>query len=144
MKDVAMSAEILATLTTVLIRNCPPTQSISRLKCQLVFAKRLIHVAIQPLFARLRGSDHRMPRGARVLRRVPVRRTVTTECDSAFLTCPQMHPFVTRFHALCAFASLRMFHRANLVKMGATSASHVYSDFCCPFSVAFRREANLI
>ena len=52
-----------------------------------------------------------------------------------------MHPLIAGFHTLRAFASLGMFHRANLVKMGATPASHIYSGFLLP---VFRREANLI
>src|SRR5262249_33270078 len=57
-----------------------------------VLPERIVRVAVQPAFARLRRSDHRMAGCARVLRRVPVWRIVAAVRAAAVLAGAQVDP----------------------------------------------------
>jgi hypothetical protein len=90
----------------------------------LVFAKRVIGVAVQPTLAWLSRRDHRMPARVRVFGRMMVWRAIAAECRAARLTGPQMHPLRADLYAFFAFAALRLFDRIDRVKMRATSIGH--------------------
>jgi hypothetical protein len=78
-----------------------------------IFGERLVWIAVQPMFARLRRRDHRMSTGARVFASVLIRRTVAAQRDSARLARPEMHPVGTNLHAFFAFPTIRLFDRFN-------------------------------
>lgn len=90
----------------------------------LIFAKRLVRIAVQPALAGLGGRDDRMFGGVRVFARVPVRRAVTAECHAALLTRAQMHPLRADLHAFSAFAVFRLLNRRDRVEMRTTSVRH--------------------
>ena len=75
----------------------------------LVFAKRVIGVAVQPTLAWLSRRDDRMACGMRVFGRVVVRRAVAAKRDSTSLAGPQMNPLRADLYAFFAFAALRLF-----------------------------------
>ena len=60
----------------------------------------------------------------RVPRGVPVRRVVATQRPAALLARAQVNPAVARFHALFAFAPLRVLHRGDRIQMRAASVGH--------------------
>src|SRR5438874_1833220 len=74
----------------------------------LIFAKRVVWIAIQPMLARLCRSDNRMSARARVFARVPVRRAVAAERDATRLARAQVNPATANLHAFFAFAALRL------------------------------------
>ena len=57
-------------------------------KLGLVLNQGFVWIAVQPMLARLRGSDHRMSTGVRVLAGVLIRRAVAAQRDSTRLACP--------------------------------------------------------
>jgi hypothetical protein len=76
------------------------------------------------MLARLRRSDDRMSARVRVFARVPVRRTVTAECDATRLARPQMHPPRADLYAFFAFAALRLFDGFNRIQMRTAARTH--------------------
>ncbi len=92
----------------------------------LIFAKRLVRIAVQPALGRLRRRDDRMSTRARVLGCVAVWRAVAAERYAACLTRAQMYPGRTDLHAFFAFATMRLldgFNR-NRIQMRTASAAH--------------------
>jgi hypothetical protein len=79
-----------------------------------IFDEGLVWIAVQPMFARLRRSDHRMSTGVRMLAGVLIRRAVAAQRDSTRLARPEMHPKGTDLHAFFAFATMRLLDRLNL------------------------------
>jgi hypothetical protein len=77
---------------------------------RLIFGKRFVGIAVQPAFAGLRGSDDRVPAGVRVFTGVPIRRTVAAQRHATLLAGSEMDPRVADFHALRAFAKLRLLY----------------------------------
>src|SRR3954468_10903902 len=75
-----------------------------------VLRECIVRIAVEPLFTGLRGRNHRMPAGVRMLRGVLVGGVVAAQRAAAFLAREQMHPAGTDFDALLAFVPLRMFH----------------------------------
>jgi len=65
-----------------------------------------------------------MSGGARVFAGVAIRRAITTEGRAALLTSAEMHPLRSDFHALSAFANLRLFDGFDRVEMSAASIGH--------------------
>jgi hypothetical protein len=65
------------------------------------------------MLPRLRGSDHRMSTGVRVLAGVLIRRAVAAQRDSTRLARPEMHPIGTDLHAFFAFAMMGLLDRLN-------------------------------
>ena len=95
----------------------------ARNRCS-IFGKRLVWVAVEPMFARLRRCDHRMSTGARVFAGVLIRRAIAAQRDSTRLARPEMHPIGTDLHAFFAFASLRLLNRFNRIQMRTASGVH--------------------
>ena len=92
----------------------------------LIFAKRLVRIAVQPALARLRRSDDRMPACVRMFGGVPIRRAIAAERYAACLTRAQMYPGRTDLHAFFAFATMRLldgFNR-NRIQMRTASGAH--------------------
>jgi hypothetical protein len=75
----------------------------------LIFAERVVAVAVEPALAGLGRRNHRMAGGVRVFAGVLVRRAVAAERNAAFLAGAQMYPVVADLHALRAFAAFRLF-----------------------------------
>ena len=90
----------------------------------LIFAERLVRVAIQPTLAGLRGGDDRVLGSMRVLGRVAIRRAIAAQCDAALLAAAQMHPLRADLHAFSAFRSFWVFDRINRVEMRTASVRH--------------------
>ena len=89
-----------------------------------IFSEGLVWIAVQPMLARLRGSDHRMSTGVRVFAGVLIRRAVAAQRDSTRLARPEMHPIGTDLHAFFAFASLRLLNRFNRIQVRTASGVH--------------------
>ena len=89
-----------------------------------VIGKRVVRIAIEPALARLRRCDNRMPRRARVLRRVPVRRVVATMRATAFLTGAKMNPGSSDLDALLAFPSFGVLDAGNGSDVDTTLIGH--------------------
>ena len=89
-----------------------------------VFGKRVIRIAIEPAFARLRGSDHRVSAGASMFAGVLIRRAVAAQGHSAFLARSQMHPACADFYAFATLEMRRMFHLGYRGKMSTAFVSH--------------------
>ena len=92
----------------------------------LIFAKRLVRIAVQPALARLRRSDDRMPACVRMFGGVPIRRAIAAERYAACLTRAQMYPGCTDLHAFFAFATMRLLDRLNRnrIQMRTASGAH--------------------
>jgi hypothetical protein len=75
----------------------------------LVFHKRVVRITVQPAFARLCGSNNRVPGSVGMFAGVTIRRAIAAERDAASLTSAQMNPLRTDLYALFAFPSLRLF-----------------------------------
>ena len=69
-----------------------------------VLRERVVGIAVEPLFARLRRCDHRMLCRVRVFGCVRVRRAVAAERRAAVLTRPQVDPSRMDVDALVALA----------------------------------------
>lgn len=93
---------------------------------QLVFAKRLVRIAVQPALAWLRRSDHRVPGLPSVLTRMMVRRTVATKGHAAFLARAQVNPVTADLDALGTFANLRLLDGIDGIEMTTTAIGHNY------------------
>jgi hypothetical protein len=78
-----------------------------------VFGKRVVRIAIEPALTRLRRCDNRMPRRARVLRRVTVGRVVAAMCATALLTGTEMNPGSADLDALLALPSCWVLDAGN-------------------------------
>ena len=78
------------------------------------------------MLPRLRGSDHRMHTGVRVLAGVLIRRAVAAQRDSTRLARSEMHPMRTDLHTFFAFAPMRLLDRLNRnrIQMRTTSGTH--------------------
>ena len=93
--------------------------------CQrLIFAKRLVRIAVQPALTRLRRRDDRMSTLARVFGCVTVRRAIAAERHAAFLACAQMNPVVADLNALFAFRAFRLFDGFDCIQMRTASGTH--------------------
>jgi len=95
----------------------------------LIFAKRVVWIAIQPALARLRRRNHRMLRRARVFARVTIRRAVAAKSHATYLARPQMYPSCADFHAFFAFAALRLLDGFDRIEMRTASVRHWFT-FC--------------
>jgi hypothetical protein len=95
-------------------------------KLGLVLSEGFVGIAIQPTLARLRGSDHRMSTGVRVLAGVLIWRAVAAQRDSTRLARPEMHPIGTDLYALFAFTAFRLLDRLyrDRIQMSTTSDIH--------------------
>jgi hypothetical protein len=91
-----------------------------------IFSEGLIWIAVEPMFPRLRGSDHRMSTGVRVLAGVLIRRAVAAQRDSTRLARPQMHPIGTDLYAFFAFATMRLLDRLNRDRIQMRTASGIH------------------
>ena len=89
-----------------------------------IFAKRVVWIAVQPAFARLRGSDHRMCSRVRVFACVLIRRAVAAERDATCLARAQMYPLCTDLYTFCALTNFRLLDRSNCIEMRAASVGH--------------------
>ena len=89
-----------------------------------VFGKRLVRIAVEPALTRLRRCNNRMPRRARVLRRVSVGRVVATMRAAAFLTGAKMNPCAANLDALLAFPSLWVLDAGNGIDVDTTLIGH--------------------
>jgi hypothetical protein len=89
-----------------------------------ILGERVIGIAIKPTLCRLCRSDHRMPAGVRVFRRVAIRRVVTAQGSAARLARSQMHPTGAYLHALGALAPPCMLDSRNPSDMRARFISH--------------------
>src|SRR6476660_6146329 len=91
-----------------------------------IFSEGLVWIAVQPMLPRLRGSDHRMRTGVRVLAGVLIRRAVAAQRDATRLARPEMHPIRTDLHAFFAFATMRLLDRLdfNRIQVRTASATH--------------------
>ena len=78
------------------------------------------------MLAGLRGCDHGMSTGVRVLAGVLIRRAVAAQRDSALLARPQMHPVGADLYAFLAFATMRLLDRLNgdRIQMRTTFGIH--------------------
>src|SRR5258708_34437897 len=102
-----------------------------------VLRKRLVRIAVEPPFARLRGSDHRVTRGMRVLARVAIGRGITTERDAAGLARAEVYPGRSDLDAGVASALLGRDHRLDCGDVGTGRGWHRLS----PLSSAWRVHA---
>ena len=68
-----------------------------------VLNKGLVGIAVKPVFARLGGSDHRVPGGASMFAGMLIRRAVAAQGHSALLARSQMHPACADLYALTTF-----------------------------------------
>ena len=91
----------------------PETQAGSAITPSSVFRKRVVRIAIEPALARLRRCDNRMPRRARVLRRVTVGRVVAAMRATALLTGTEMNPGSADLDALLALPSFWVLDAGN-------------------------------
>lgn len=89
-----------------------------------VSAGQIVGITIEPAFAGLSRGDNGMIRGVGVFAGVPIRRAVAAKRGAALLAGAQVHPGRTNFHALFAFAHLRLFDGANRIEMRATTRGH--------------------
>jgi hypothetical protein len=76
---------------------------------ELIFAKRIVGIAIEPTLTGLCGSDDGVRSRACVFASVTVRRAIAAERNVACLAGAQMDPVRTNLHALLACAALRLF-----------------------------------
>ena len=89
-----------------------------------VIGKRVVRIAIEPALARLRRCDNRMPRCARVLRRVTVGRVVAAMRAAALLTGTEMNPGSADLDALLAFPSFGVLDAGNGSDVDTTLIGH--------------------
>src|SRR3954449_9428416 len=91
-----------------------------------IFGERLVWIAIQPMFARLRRRDYRMSTGARVFASVLIRRAVAAQRNATGLARPEMYPVGTNLHAFFAFPTMRLLDRFNgdRIQMRTSSSIH--------------------
>src|SRR5687768_15699710 len=90
----------------------------------LVLGERLVGIAIEPALARLGRCDDRVARGAGVLGRMTVRRTVAAMRPAAFLAGPQVDPPAADLHAFIAFMACRRLDAADGRKVLAFPVWH--------------------
>ena len=57
---------------------------------------------------------------------VLIGRAITTKSHATFLTAAEMHPRAADFHALDAFASVRLFYGFDRVEMITAAIAHDY------------------
>jgi hypothetical protein len=91
-----------------------------------IFDEGLVWIAVQPMLARLRGSDHRMSTGVRVLAGVLIRRAVAAQRNSTCLTRPQMNPVAADLNAFFAFATMRLLDRLNRYRIQMRTPSRIH------------------
>ena len=88
-------AELLSQgLTNMVIKiaiRCTAADQEARNRCS-IFGERLVWVAVEPAFARLRRCDHRMSTGMCMFTGVLIWRAVAAQRDSTRLARPEMHP----------------------------------------------------
>ena len=91
-----------------------------------IFSEGLVWIAVQPMLARLRGSDHRMSTGVRVFAGVLIRRAIAAQRNSTCLARPQMNPVAADLYAFFAFATMRLLDRLNRdrIQMRTASGTH--------------------
>jgi hypothetical protein len=115
-------------------------------KCSSIFDERLVWIAVQPMFARLRRCDHWVATGVGVFAGVLIRGTVAAQRDSTGLARPEMHPIGTDLYAFFAFATMRLLDRLNgdSIQMGTASDTHIEIAFTLDSLDVLRRDARLI
>src|SRR6476469_9177746 len=86
--------------------------------------KRVVRIAIEPALTRLRRCDNRMPRRARVLRRVTVGRVVAAMRATALLTGTEMNPGSADLDALLALPSFWVLDAGNGSDVDTTLIGH--------------------
>jgi hypothetical protein len=107
--SIAVFSELLRSQTGPYFATLTPNSAKEQRQC-LIFAKRVVRITIQPTLAGLCGSNDRMRGSVRVLAGMPIWRAITAKCDAALLARAQMDPGRTNFHALFAFAAVRLFN----------------------------------
>src|SRR5262249_28133656 len=92
-----------------------------------VFCKRIVRIAVQPVFPRFRGRDDGMMRRSGVLGGVPIRRRIAAERGATRLACPQVHPSGVNLDAFLAHMAFRGNQLDNAADVTARILSHVPS-----------------
>ena len=101
---------------------CPASRPLRPLPS--VFRESVVRVTIEPAFAWLGRRDHGMSTRACVLRRMSVRRIITTQRRAALLTCAQMNPGRTDLCTFSALAPNWLFDRSDLRNVNAGGVRH--------------------
>ena len=84
-----------------------------------ILTEGIVDVAIEPVFANLRGRNNWMVTRASVLARMAVRRRIAAEGAPARLAGAQMHPAVAGLHTFFAFVTAWSLDAADRVDMSA-------------------------
>jgi len=69
-----------------------PIDGDAHVSASSIFAKRVVRITVQPAFARLCGSDHRMPASVRMFAGMAIWRAVAAERHAARLAGAQVDP----------------------------------------------------
>lgn len=89
-----------------------------------VLAECLVDIAVEPTFPLLCGGNDGGPAVLRMLRRVSVRRRITTTRDPASLTGSQVHPLRPHLYTLFTLARFRLLDRRDRREMIARRLCH--------------------
>ena len=84
-----------------------------------ILTQDIVEVAIEPVFANLRGRNNWMVACASVLARMAVRRRIAAEGAPARLAGAQMNPAITGLHAFFAFVTAWCLDATDRVDMSA-------------------------